>query len=167
MCVACLYGLCCMNRRFANIAPGVTGGYVLAGCLIVLLWFGAGVLLLPVMAVLAVLHVLRGLAMSGVARSHHLWLARHHLWATLALLCVIAAAVVALPLAAQTGMTIFNTLLQAPNPIETLVVAMPALGLPKIITLGLFAFLGWLLVTLWLTIRLVVHWRRWSERRKA
>lgn len=156
-----------MSTRLSDIAPGVTGGYILAGALILLLWFGVGVLLLPIMAVLAVLHALRGLSMTGVTRSHHLWLARHHLWATLALLLIVAVALIAVPLAARTGMTIFNTLLQAPNPIETLAAAFPALGLPKIITLGLSAFLGWLLVSLWLTVRLVVHWRRWSSRRRA
>lgn len=148
-------------------APGVIGGYILAGCLIVLLWFGVGVLLLPVMAVLAVLHALRGLSLEGLPRSHHLWLARHHLWATIALVLVTAAALVAVPLAVQTGMTVINTLAQAPNPIETLAAALPALGLPRIVTLGLIAFLGWFLVTLWLSVRLIVHWLRWVDRRKA
>lgn len=156
-----------MSSRQPTNAPAVTSGYILAGCLIVLLWFGVGVLLLPIMAVMAVLHALRGLAMQGLARSHHLWLARHHLWATIALLLVIAVAMIAVPLAAQTGMTILNTLAQAPNPVETLMAALPALDLPTIFTLGLVAFLGWLLVTCWLTLRLILHWLRWHHGRMA
>src|SRR5699024_7151467 len=110
---------------------------------------------------------LRGLSLTGVPRSHHMWLARHHLWATIAFSLVTAAALVAVPLAVDSGVAILNTLAQAPNPFETLAMALPALGLPKIITLGLLAFLGWLLVTLWLSVRLILHWLRWADRRKA
>lgn len=156
-----------MTRQAKNASPGITGGYLLAGCLILLLWFGFGVLLLPVMAILAVLHALRGLSLQGIARSHHLWLARHHLWATIALVLVIAAAVVAVPMAIQSGVTIINTLAQAPNPMETLAAAWPALGLPQIVALGLLAFLGWFLVTLWLSVRLIVRWLRWVDGRRA
>lgn len=156
-----------MTSRHAHTAPGVTGGYILAFCLLLLLWFGVGVLLLPVMAVLSVLHALRGQSVDGLARSHHLWLARHHLWATIALLLVVAVALVAIPIAARTGMTLLNTLAQAPNPIETIMVAWPTLALPQIIALGLVAFLGWLLVTLWLCIRLLIRWQRWLNGRQA
>lgn len=156
-----------MAPRTNITAPGITGGYVLAACLLILLWFGVGLLLLPVMAVLAVLHTLRGMSLTGIPRSHHLWLARHHAWATIALLLITAAVLVVIPMAIQSGMTIINTLVQAPNPIATLAAAWPALGLPQIATLGLLAFIGWLLVTLWLSIRLVTHWLRWVDRRKA
>lgn len=149
------------------MAAGITGGYALAFCLVILLWFGVGVLLLPVMAILAIWHALRGQSAKGIARSHHLWLARHHVWATIALLLVIAGALVAIPLAITSGVTVLNTLAQAPNPLETVIAALPALGLPKIISLGLLAFLGWLLVTLWLCIRLIIHWFLWINGRKA
>ncbi|HLQ84525.1 MAG TPA: hypothetical protein VK110_00085 [Salinisphaeraceae bacterium] len=156
-----------MAARARILAPGVTGGYLLAGCMLLLLWFGIGLLLLPIMAVLAVLHALRGLAVDGVARSHHLWLARHHLWATLALLLVTLTALTAVPLAVRSGSTMLNTLAQAPSPLQTLAAAWPQLGLPHIVLLGLTAFLGWLLVTLWLSIRLIRRWLRWIDRRKA
>lgn len=156
-----------MAERRRTISPAITGGYILAACLIILLWFGFGLLLLPVMPVLAVVHALRGLALDGVPRSHHLWLARHHLWATLALLLVTAAAIVGVPLAVESGATLINTLTQAPDPIATLAAAWPALRLPQIVSLGLLAFLGWLLVTLWLSIRLIRRWLRWIDRRRA
>src|SRR5699024_4431250 len=147
--------------------PIFTAGYLLAAGLIFLLWFGFGLLLLPIMALLALAHAWRGLALNGVARSHHLWLARHHVWATLALLAVTAAVIVAVPVAIESGVTILNTLVQAPDPIATLAAAWPALDLPRIVTLGLMAFVGWLLVTLWLSIRLIRRWLRWVDRRMA
>lgn len=156
-----------MSKQRPTCAPGITGGYVAAAGIVILLWFGLGLLLLPVMAILAVIHALRGLAVDGVPRSHHLWLARHHVWSVLALLLVTAAVLVAVPMAIQAGMTIVNTLAQAPNPVATVAAAWPALGLPRIVTLGLLAFGGWLVVTIWLSIRLIVHWLRWVDRRRA
>jgi|GEM_PF-1684853 len=160
-----------MTTRNRKYTPSVTGSYILAGCLVILLWFGIGLLLLPIMLVLAVLHAWYGLALTGMPRSHHLWLARHHLWATLALVSVSALPIISVPLANRTDFSLLNslldTLLQAPNPIATFSAALPALGLPQIFMLGLLAFLGWLLVTLWLTLRLVSHWLRWVDRRQA
>lgn len=156
-----------MTERSKTTAPGVAGGYILAGCLAALLWLGVGLLLLPLMAVLAVLHGIAGLSANGTARSHHLWLARHHLWATIALLAVTVAALFTVPAALDTGMTILNTLAYAPHPAETLAAAWPALNLPGLVALGVVAFVGWLLVTLWLSIRLIVRWLRWVDRRPA
>src|SRR5699024_1383459 len=98
---------------------------------------------------------------------YHLWLARHHLWATLALLAVTAAVIVAVPMAVASGATILHTLAQAPDPNATPAAAWPPLQLPRIVTLGLMAFAGWLLVTLWLSIRLIRRWLRWLDRRMA
>lgn len=148
-------------------APGVTGGYILAGCLAALLWLGVGLLLVPLMLVLAVLHAIAGLSTRDPARGHHLWLARHHGWATLALGAVTAAALFTVPAALDTGATILNTLAYAPHPAETLAAAWPALNLPGLVALGFAAFAGWLVVTLWLSIRLILRWLRWAERRPA
>jgi len=148
-------------------APGVTFGYMLAGVAAAALWIGVGVLLIPVMAVLALLHWMAGASPDIVVESHHRWLARHHALSVLALLLVLIAPLLAIPTLLNAGTTVLNTLAYAPHPAETLAVAWPELGVGKVMFAGFIAVAGWLLVTLWLSIRVILRWLRWADRRPA
>lgn len=148
-------------------APGVTVGYLLAGAAAAALWIGIGVLLMPVMAVLALLHWIAGSASDAVVTSHHRWLARHHALSVVALLCVLAVPLLALPTLRSTAMTVFNTMAYAPHPAETLAAAWPELGVGTLMFAAFIAVAGWVLVTLWLSIRVILGWLRWADRRPA
>ncbi len=154
-------------KAIARFAPGVTTGYIAAAALAALLWLGVGLLLIPLMVVLAVLHGMAWTTTDAVVRSHHRWLARHHGLAAIALLAVTLAALFAVPAALHTGMTILNTLAYAPQPFATLAAAWPELDLIGPIALAVLAFAGWLIVTLWISIRLILRWLRWADRRMA
>lgn len=148
-------------------APGVTLGYILAGTLAAALWFGVGVLLIPVMLVMALLHWLATPGTQTLADSHHRWLGRHHALSALALVLVLIAPLLALPTLLTSAMTVLNTLAYAPHPMETLAVAWPELGVGTLLLAAFVALAGWLLVTLWISIRLIRRWLRWTDNRPA
>ena len=148
-------------------APGVTAGYLLAGLIAAALWVGIGVLLLPVMAVLALLHWMAGSARDAVRQSHHRWLARHHALSVLALSLVLAVPLLAIPTLHSTADTVLNTIAYAPHPGETLAAAWPALDIEELVAAGFIAVAGWARVTLWLSVRVILRWLRWTEGRPA
>lgn len=146
---------------------GVTFGYIGAGAIAAALWLGVGILLIPVMAVIALLHWWAAAGQAPLANSHHRWLGRHHALSVLALLAVLLAPLAALPTLYTSAVTILNTLAYAPHPAETLAAAWPDLGLGTLMLALFIATAGWLLATLWLSIRLVRRWLRWADRRPA
>lgn len=146
---------------------GVTFGYIGAGAIAAALWLGVGLLLIPVMAVIALLHWWAAAGQTPLVNSHHRWLGRHHAISVLALLAVLFAPLAALPTLYNSALTILNTLAYAPHPVETLAAAWPELGLGTLMLALFIATAGWLLVTLWLSIRLVRRWLRWADRRLA
>lgn len=145
----------------------MTVGYLLAGLIAAALWIGVGVLLVPIMAVLALVHWTAKSTSEAVSRSHHRWLARHHVLSVIALLAVLAVPLLAMPTLHSTTLTILNTIAYAPHPAETLAAAWPALGVGKLVFAALVALAGWVLVTLWLSIRLIMCWLRWTDGRSA
>lgn len=151
----------------APAAPGVTLGYIAAGTLAAALWLGFGVLLVPLMLVMALLHWLAAAGTASVADSHHSWLGRHHALSALALLLVLVAPLFAIPTLLTSVMTVLNTLAYAPHPVETLAAAWPELGVGTLLLAAFVAIIGWLLVTLWISIRLIRRWLRWSDNRPA
>src|SRR5699024_983410 len=124
---------------------------LVAAALALSLWFGVGVLLLPVMLAMALVHfIARAGHGNYLAASHHRWLAAHHLWSVIALLAVLILPVFSLPALISDTTTIVNTLMQSPHPIETLNAAWPTFNhLPTIIAGGLVFLLGWYAVTIW------------------
>jgi len=146
---------------------GVTFGYIGAGAIAVSLWLGVGLLLIPVMGVIALTHWWAAAGQTPLVRSHHRWLGRHHAISVLALLLVLFAPLAALPTLYNSALTILNTLAYAPHPGETLAAAWPELGLGTLMLALFVATVGWVLVTLWLSIRLVRRWLRWADRRGA
>lgn len=146
---------------------GVTFGYICAGAIAAALWLGVGILLMPVMAVLALVHWWAAVAQTSLVSSHHRWLGRHHAISTLALLLVLLAPLAALPTLYTSALTVLNTLAYAPHPMETLAAAWPELGVGTLLAALFIATVGWMLVTLWLSIRLVRRWLRWADRRSA
>ncbi|MES1927135.1 hypothetical protein [Salinisphaera sp. T31B1] len=158
-----------MNAQ--SLIAGVTLGYLAAGAAAVALWFGIGIVLLPLMAVAAIIHWHAGRPrvhkQAEPADSHHRWLARHHTLSVLALLLVLIVPLLAIPTLHTSLTTLVNTLAYAPHPAETLAVAWPQLGLGKLMAAGLIATAGWLLVTLWISVRLILRWLRWADRRPA
>ncbi|ROO24752.1 hypothetical protein SAOR_14215 [Salinisphaera orenii MK-B5] len=146
---------------------GVTLGYLTAAAVLAALWVGVGVVLIPVIAVLAIPH---GLATGGadpVIAGHHRWLMRHHLWSAATLLLVLIAPLLAIPTLLDTTMTVLNTMAYAPHPMETLAAAWPELGIGTLMLAAFVAIAGWLIVTLWLSVRLIRRWLRWMDRAPA
>lgn len=156
-----------MNRRLPAYRRSVTAGYLAAGTIAASLWLGVGVLLLPVMLGLALLHRLAESTIDAVAASHHRWLAAHHLWSVLVLLIVLVAPLAALPPLWQTVTTVLNTLLQAPHPVETLAAAWPALNVPVLALAGVILIPSWFVVIFWISWRLLQHGLRWADGRAA
>ena len=146
---------------------GVTFGYIGAGAMTAALWLGVGLLLIPFMAVIALVHWWAAAGQTPLVNSHHRWLGRHHAISVLALLLVLFAPLAALPTLYNSAMTVLNTLAYAPHPMETLAAAWPELGISTLMLALFIATAGWLLVTLWLSIRLVRRWLRWADRRPA
>ncbi|MBO9471404.1 hypothetical protein J7355_15045 [Endozoicomonas sp. G2_2] len=146
---------------------GVTFGYIGAGTIAAALWLGVGILLIPVMAVVALVHWWAAAAQTPLVASHHRWLGRHHAISVLALLLVLFAPLAALPTLYNSALTVLNTLAYAPHPVETLAAAWPELGIGTLMLALFIATAGWILVTLWLSIRLVRRWLRWADRRAA
>jgi hypothetical protein len=146
---------------------GVTFGYICAGAIAVALWLGVGILLIPVMAVIAPIHWWAAAGQTPLIDTHHRWLARHHAISVLALLLVLFAPLAALPTLYTSAMTVLNTLAYAPHPAETLAAAWPELGIGTLMLAVFVATAGWILVTLWLSIRLVRRWLRWADGRPA
>ena len=153
----------------ATVEPGasVTAGYLAAGAMVAALWLGVGILLIPVMAVIALLHWWAAAGQNALLASHHRWLGRHHALSAIALLLVLLAPLAALPTLFTSAMTVLNTLAYAPPPAQTLAAAWPELGIGTLMLAVFVATAGWLLVTLWLSIRLVRRWLRWADRRPA
>ena len=156
-----------MNTPVNADATPVTIGYIVAAAIVAALWLGVGILLLPVMAVIALLHWWAAAGQDALVASHHRWLGRHHALSVLALLFVLLAPLAALPTLFTSAMTVLNTLAYAPHPAETLAAAWPELGIGTLMLAVFIATAGWLLVTLWLSIRLVRRWLRWADRRPA
>ncbi|ERJ20766.1 hypothetical protein SSPSH_000108 [Salinisphaera shabanensis E1L3A] len=156
-----------MNTAPVEQSGGVTAGYIAAGAIVAALWLGVGILLIPVMAVIALLHWWAAAGQSALVASHHRWLGRHHAISATALVLVLVAPLAALPTLLTSAMTVLNTLAYAPNPVETLAVAWPELGIGTLMLAVFVATAGWILVTLWLSIRLVRRWLRWADRRPA
>lgn len=145
-------------------APGVTLGYLAGAAIAAALWIGLGIALLPVMLALAVLHAIAASGRVGRAGSHHRWLAAHHLWSVTGFLIVLIAPLASVPALLANTMTIFNTLVYAPHPLQTLAVAWPSLAnWPTLIDSGLTIVIGWFVVTLWISIRLLRRGLRWAE----
>lgn len=149
----------------AEPAPGVTLGYLAASAIVAALWFGIGLILLPVMLLLALLHGMAGAGRrANTAGTHHRWLAAHHLWSVAAYLFVLLAPLVAIPALLTDGMTVLNTLVQAPHPLTTLAAAWPTLDhWPLLIGSGLVFLSGWFVATLWISFRLLRRGLRWAE----
>ena len=156
-----------MNTPTADTGASVTLGYLAAGLIVAALWLGVGILLIPVMAVIALLHWWAAAGQAPVPASHHRWLGRHHALSATALLLVLLAPLAALPTLFTSAMTVLNTLAYAPHPAETLAAAWPELGIGTLMLAVFIATAGWLLVTLWLSVRLVRRWLRWADRRAA
>ncbi|HET7312961.1 hypothetical protein [Salinisphaera sp.] len=145
-------------------SSGVTLGYLVAAGLTAGLWTGVGLILLPVMLLLAALHALAAAGGVDCPGSHHRWLAAHYLLSVIALCLVLLAPLAALPALLTDTMTVINTLLYAPHPIATLAAAWPALGhWPTLIGAGLVFFFGWFAVMLWISLRLLRRGLRWAE----
>jgi hypothetical protein len=145
-------------------APAVTLGYLIAAGIALSLWFGFGILLLPVMLIMALLHALAAPRSPSLAAGHHRWLAAHHLWSITALVEVPALALLAFPFLLSNAAVIFNTLIHAPHPIETLVAAWPAFIHPAALVGGGLALVsGWYVVTFWISLRLLRRGLRWAE----
>ena len=119
------------------------------------------------MAVIALLHWWAAAGQAPVPASHHRWPGRHHALSATALLLVLLAPLAALPTLFTSAMTVLNTLAYAPHPAETLAAAWPELGIGTLMLAVFIATAGWLLVTLWLSVRLVRRWLRWADRRAA
>lgn len=150
-----------MNRVSA---PGVTLGYLIAAGVAAALWIGIGVILLPAMLLLAVVHALAAPGRVDLAGSHHRWLAAHHLWSAVALAVVMIAPLLAVPALLTDAMTVLNTLVYAPHPMATLAAAWPTLGhWPTLVGAGMLFFFGWFIVTLWISFRLLRRGLRWAE----
>lgn len=148
----------------SHSAPTVTFGYLIAAAIAVALWFGIGVILLPVMLVMAVLHILAGPVCNRLAAGHHRWLAAHYLWSLVALLAVLVLPFIAIPALLADTATVFNTLVQAPHPLRTLAAAWPSFGhLPTLVGSGLILVFGWYVVTFWISFRLLRRGLRWAE----
>lgn len=150
-------------------APALTFGYLAAGALAAGLWLGIGILLLPVMLVLAAWHwMASGQTIDSLAAEHHRWLARHHIGATVALSLVLILPVLAIPALLDTLQTLINTLVFAPHPFATLAAAWPAFDhLPMLFLAGLVLAFGWLAATIWISARLLFKGLRWAEGRPA
>lgn len=145
-------------------APGVSAGYLLAAGMAAALWIGIGVILLPVMLVLALAHGLAAAGRIGLAGSHHRWLAVHHLWSAGAIAIVLIAPLLAVPALLSNAMTVFNTLLYAPHPIATLAAAWSTLDHGSMLAgAGLILFFSWFVVTFWISLRLLRRGLRWAE----
>lgn len=151
----------------ATRPASVTAGYVGAGAIALALWLGVGILLIPVMAVIALLHGWAAPRHTPLAASHHRWLARHHVLSLIALLLVLVAPLAALPTLLTSAMTVLNTLAYAPHPVETLAAAWPELGIGTLMLAVFVATVGWVLVTLWISVRLIRRWLRWADRQPA
>lgn len=148
-------------------AAGVNLGYLLAGAMAGALWIGIGMMLIPLMVVLALVHRLAATGAAPLTGSHHRWLARHHLYSATALVCVLIAPLFALPGLVDTLSTILNTLAYAPHPIATLQRALPQLDLGPPLAFGLIALGGWFVATLWISLRLIRRGMLWAEGRGA
>lgn len=148
----------------AASAPGVSIGYLVAAALAAALWIGIGMALVPIMLLLAIVHAAAATGRANLAGSHHRWLAAHHLWASIGLIIVLIAPLAALPALLSNAMTILNTLIYAPHPIQTLAAAWPALAhWPSMIGAGLTFVFGWFVVTVWISFRLLRRGLRWAE----
>lgn len=144
---------------------GVTAGYLAAAAIAVSLWLGIGALLLPIMLILALVHWWSAPTIDTLAASHHYWLARHHLWSVGLLLAVLIGPLFALPALWTTATTVFNTLLHAPHPGQTLAAAWPSLPIATLVFAGLVLVFGWLLATFWISLRLLRTGLRWADSR--
>lgn len=147
--------------------PGVTLGYLAAGAIAAALWVGIGIVLIPLMVVMAIPHGLASSSGRPAVDSHHRWLCLHHLLSAAALVVVLVAPLLALPTLMHSATTILNTLAYAPHPIETLAAAWPQLGVGTLAAATFIALAGWLLVTLWISVRLIRRWLRWMDGRAA
>jgi len=149
------------------VAPGITVGYLVAGATAAALWIGVGVLLMPLMLVFALLHWFAAGGHNPIAHSHHRWLARHHALSCVVLLLVLIAPLLVLPTLYNSAMTVLNTLAYAPHPAETLAAAWPQLGIGQLMFAVFVTSAGWLLATLWISVRVIRRWLRWTDRRPA
>ncbi|MDA3921068.1 MAG: hypothetical protein PF501_10370 [Salinisphaera sp.] len=156
-----------MNVDLPAHRRGVTAGYLVAAVIAASLWLGVGVLLLPLMLILALLHRWAAPTLDELAASHHHWLAAHHFWSVLVLSAVLIAPLAALPTLCQTATTVLNTLTLAPNPVETLAAAWPELNLPILFIATLILLVGWFVVTFWISWRLLRQGLRWADGRPA
>jgi len=146
---------------------GVSLGYLVAAAVAASLWLGVGIVLLPGMLVLALVHWWAAPALDELAASHHHWLARHHLWSFIVLLAVLVGPLAALPALYETVTTVFNTLMHAPHPGETLTAAWQELNLPTLLLAGFVLLFGWLVATFWISLRLLRVGLRWTDKRPA
>lgn len=145
-------------------APMVTLGYLIAGAFALALWFGVGVLLLPIMLAMALFHALAKNRQHPLAASHHRWLAAHHLGSVIVLLAVLILPLLSIPALISDATTVMNTLSQSPHPLETLSAAWPSFNhLPTLIASGLIFVFGWFVAVLWISFRLLRRGLRWAE----
>lgn len=144
---------------------GVTAGYLAAAAIAVSLWLGVGVLLLPAMLVLALLHWWSAPTIDVLAAEHHHWLAVHHLWSVGVLLAVLIGPLFALPALWTTATTVLNTLVYAPHPEQTLAAAWQSLPISTLLFAGFVLVFGWLIATFWISLRLLRAGLRWADGR--
>lgn len=147
-------------------APGVTLGYLTAAGIIATLWLGWGIILLPLVILLAILHTIAARQHAiPLPASHHRWLARHHVWTLIGFGIIFLMPLAAVPELLTTGRTILNTLLQAPHPLRTLAAAQPELiNWPNLVHNGLTILFVWFCLLFWLSIRLIRRGLRWAEK---
>lgn len=147
--------------------PGIPLGYLAAASIMAALWLGWGLILLPLVGLLAILHILAARQhVLPQPAGHHYWLARHHIWTFIGLGILLMMPPATGPQLLTAGQTIFNTLLQAPHPLQTLAAAHPELSnWPNLIHNGLIILWIWFCLLLWLSIRLLRRGLRWAEKR--
>lgn len=146
---------------------GVTAGYLAAAGVAGSLWLGVGIVLLPVMLLLALLHWWHTPTLDALAASHHQWLAQHHLYSFGVLLAVLIGPLFALPALFQAAHTIWNTLLYAPHPGATINAAWSSLPWPTLLLAATVWLVGWLVATFWISLRLLRRGLRWADGRPA
>lgn len=146
---------------------GVSVGYLAAAAIAVSLWLGVGLLLMPVMLILALLHWWSAPTIDALAAGHHRWLAVHHLLSVGVLLAVLIGPLFALPALWTTASTVVNTLIYAPNPGPTLAAAWQSLPIPTLLLAGFVFVFGWLLASFWISLRLLRSGLRWADGRST